>query len=105
MQSLANIQVDSGSPVEPDPLPARAARFAATPTFEAAVRAYALGQMGFRRSQRLINKLISYHARWRVVGYLLYLHADRERFGPGGGRPTATCSRCAVGARRSARAS
>src|SRR6185503_10804788 len=55
------------------------------PAFEAAVQAYILGMTGFRRSHRLINKLISYHARWRVVGFLLYLHADRERFGPDGG--------------------
>lgn len=55
------------------------------PAFDAAVRAYIAGMTGFRRSNRLINKLISYHARWRLAGYLLYLHADRERFGPDGG--------------------
>lgn len=55
------------------------------PAFDATVRAYIAGTMSFRRSNRLINKLISYHARWRLAGYLLYLHADRERFGPEGG--------------------
>ena len=70
---------------EPDPLPAQAARFAAMPAFEAALRAYITGVTGFRRSNRLINKLVSYHARFRLAGYLLYLHADRERFGPDGG--------------------
>ena len=55
------------------------------PAFDAAVRAYITGQTGFRRSNGLINKLVSYHARFRLVGYLLYLHADRERFGPDGG--------------------
>jgi hypothetical protein len=68
-----------------DPLPAQAARFAAMPAFDAAVRAYIAGMTGFRRSNRVINKLISYHARWRLAGYLLYLNADRERFGPEGG--------------------
>jgi hypothetical protein len=68
-----------------DPLATRAQRFAATPTFEEAVRAYIVGMSGFRRSSRLINKLISSHARWRLAGYLLYLHADRDRFGPDGG--------------------
>ena len=70
---------------ETDPLPAQAARFAAMPAFDAALRAYITGVTGFRRSNRLINKLVSYHARFRLAGYLLYLHADRERFGPDGG--------------------
>ena len=70
---------------ETDPLPIQAARFAAMPAFDAAVRAYIAGMTGFRRSNRVVNKLISYHARWRLAGYLLYLHADRERFGPEGG--------------------
>lgn len=67
------------------------------PAFDAAVRAYIAGMIGFRRSNRVINKLISYHARWRLAGYLLYLHADRERFGPEGGATygnlLAMCSR------------
>jgi DNA-binding MarR family transcriptional regulator len=62
-----------------------AARFAAMPAFPAAVREYTLGLAHFKRSPRLVNKLISYDARWRVVGYLLYLQADRDRFGPEGG--------------------
>jgi hypothetical protein len=80
-----------------DPLAACAARFAAMPAFDAAVRAYITGMTGFRRSNALINKLISYHARFRLAGYLLYLHADRERFGPDGGATygnlLAMCSR------------
>src|SRR3982751_5750624 len=68
-----------------DPLPAQAARFAATPAFDAALRAYIAGQVGFRRSNRVVNRLISHQARWRLAGYLLYLHADRERYGPNGG--------------------
>lgn len=82
---------------ESDPLPAHAARFAAMPAFDAAVRAYIAGMTGFRRSNRVINKLISYHTRWRLAGYLLYLNADRERFGPDGGATygnlLAMCSR------------
>lgn len=70
---------------ERDPLSAQAARFAVSPAFDDAVRAYIAGMTGFRRSNALINKLISYHARWRLAGYLLYLNADRERFGPDGG--------------------
>jgi hypothetical protein len=77
----ANVSRDE----EPDPLTAQAARFAAMPAFDAALRAYITGVAGFRRSNRMINKLVSYHARWRLAGYLLYLHADRERFGPDGG--------------------
>jgi hypothetical protein len=70
---------------EPDELIAHAARFAAMPAFPQAVREYTVGLARFRESPRLANKLISYDTRWRVVGYLLYLAADRERFGMDGG--------------------
>jgi hypothetical protein len=83
--SLTAAEVDFGRATEPDPLLAQAARFAAMPAFPAAVREYTVGLAGFRRTYRLVNKLISYHARWRVAAYLLYLNADRERFRPEGG--------------------
>lgn len=82
---LTAVLADCRRDEETDPLAACAARFAAMPAFDAAVRAYIEGVTRFRRSNRLINKLVSYHARWRLAGYLLYLHADRERFGPDGG--------------------
>jgi hypothetical protein len=85
MEFSAAARVDSARAAEPDPLLLQAARFAAMPAFAAAVREYTVGLAGFRRSHRLVNKVISYHARWRVAAYLLYLHADRERFGPEGG--------------------
>ena len=74
-----------GTQSEPDRLLADAARLEAHPAFTAALREYTHGMIGFRKSNRLVNKMISYHARWRVALYLLYLHADRERFGPDGG--------------------
>lgn len=83
--SLSAAQAGSGHAEEPDPLLAQAARFASLPAFDAAVRAYIVSVAGFRRSNRLVNKLISHHARWLLAGYLLYLNADRERFGPDGG--------------------
>jgi hypothetical protein len=70
---------------EPDELIAHAARLAALQAFPQAVREYTVGLARFRESPRLANKLISYDTRWRVVGYLLYLAADRERFGTDGG--------------------
>jgi hypothetical protein len=70
---------------EPDELIAHAARLLALPAFPQAVREYTVGLARFRESPRLANKLISYDTRWRVVGYLLYLAADRERFGTDGG--------------------
>lgn len=70
---------------EHDELLEQAARLKALPAFPAAVRQYIVGMAQFRQSPRLVNKLVSYDTRWRVVGYLLYLHADRERFGPEGG--------------------
>jgi DNA-binding MarR family transcriptional regulator len=68
-----------------DQLLAEAARLRALPSFVDAVRAYTVGLGQLREAPRLINKLISYEKRFRVVGYLLYLHADREKFGPRGG--------------------
>jgi hypothetical protein len=68
-----------------DDLIAHAARLLALPAFPHAVREYTVGLARFRESPRLANKLISYDTRWRVVGYLLYLAADRERFGADGG--------------------
>jgi hypothetical protein len=70
---------------EPDELLAHAARLLALPAFPRAVREYTVGLARFREAPRLANKLISYDTRWRVVGYLLYLAADRERFGTDGG--------------------
>lgn len=74
-----------GERAEPDAIAIEAARLAALPEFPKAVRQYTLATARFRESPRLANKLISYHTRWRVVGYLLYLAADRETFGPLGG--------------------
>jgi hypothetical protein len=68
-----------------DALMANAARIRAHPAFPLALREYTLGMIGFRRNARWINKIVSYHARWRVALYLLYLNADREKFGPDGG--------------------
>src|SRR5260370_10419365 len=70
---------------EQDELAAHAARREAWLAFRRAVRKYTVGLAGFRESPRLANKLISYDTRWRVVGYLLYLAADREWFGADGG--------------------
>src|SRR5260370_37090191 len=70
---------------EQDELAAHAARLVALHAFPRAVREYTVGLARFRESPRLANKLISYDTRWRVVGYLLYLAADRERFGTDGG--------------------
>ena len=68
-----------------DLLQQQAAALRALPAFEQAVRAYTQGLARFREAPRLINKITSYESRFRVVGYLLYLHVDRERFGPEGG--------------------
>jgi hypothetical protein len=68
-----------------DDLLAVAARFSACAAFPEAVRRFSEGQAEFRQGPRLLNKLLSRDASWRVIGYLLYLHADRDRFGPQGG--------------------
>lgn len=73
------------APDDPDPLLRTAARFAAHPDFPLAVRTYATGLARFREAPRLVNMVVSTDVRWRIVGYLNYLDADRERFGPEGG--------------------
>src|SRR5260370_41455030 len=89
---------------EQDELAAHAERFVALLAFPRAVREYTGGIARSRESPRLANKLISYDTRWRVVGYLLYLAADRERFGADGGatyaRMLEICTRRRVGSPR-----
>jgi hypothetical protein len=74
-----------GRAAGPDTIAIEAARLAALPAFPKAVREYTVATARFRESPRLVNKLISYHTRWRVVSYLIYLAADRETYGPLGG--------------------
>lgn len=66
-----------------DQLLIEAAALRASAAFPRAVREYTVGLARFREAPRLINKLISYESRFRVTGYLIYIHADRETFGPG----------------------
>jgi hypothetical protein len=61
-----------------------ARRFAAAPSFRPAVQRFSEGYVEFRQGSRLFSKLLSRDASWRVIGYLLYLHADREQFGAAG---------------------
>lgn len=70
---------------EEDALLAEAAALRALPAFAQAIREYSVGLAKFREDSRLINKMVSYDSRHRVVGYLFYLHSDRERYGPTGG--------------------
>jgi hypothetical protein len=62
-----------------------AVRFAAMPAFPLAVGEYIVTMTSMRQRFRLLNKVISHNARWRVAAFLMYLSADRERFGPDGG--------------------
>ena len=82
-ESLGHMQ--PYGPSARDPLLEEAARLAALPTFDRAVREYMIRAAGFRRGPRVMNKLISYDKRWRVVAYLLYFALDHERYGPAGG--------------------
>ena len=77
--------VQPHGPSTGDPLLEEAARLAALPTFHRAVREYTIRAAVFRRGPRVVNKLISYDKRWRVVSYLLYFALDHERYGPAGG--------------------
>jgi hypothetical protein len=67
-----------------DALTVTARRFAAAPTFRQAVQRFSEGYVEFRQGPKLFSKLLSRDASWRVIGYLLYLHADRVQFGSAG---------------------
>lgn len=68
-----------------DALLVEAARLRSLPTFTAAVRHYSVALAGFRERTRLVNKLMAYQSRFRVVGYLLHLHATNQTSGDGEG--------------------
>ncbi|MCR0983861.1 hypothetical protein [Roseomonas populi] len=68
-----------------DPLLQKAAQLASHPDFPQAVHAYSVGLARLREAPRFVNIIASTDLRWRIVGFLLYLDADRERFGPEGG--------------------
>jgi hypothetical protein len=76
---------DESNGRDDDQLLVEAARLYASPSFSAAVREFTMGLARFREAMRLANKLLAHETRLRTVTYLLYLDADRERFGPDGG--------------------
>lgn len=55
------------------------------PAFRSVLRDYTLALVEFREDPLVFNKLISHDTRFRVVSYLLYLHADKVLAGEGGG--------------------
>jgi DNA-binding MarR family transcriptional regulator len=83
--SKAFDHIEPCGPAGSDPLLEEAARLAALPAFKRAEREYAIRATAFRRGPRVMNKLISYDKRWRIVSYLLYFALDHERYGPTGG--------------------
>jgi len=76
---------DSPSLLARDPLLAEAAALRALPQFPQAVREYTTSLARFRESLRIFTKLVANETRFRTVRFLLYLDADRERFGDDGG--------------------
>ena len=70
---------------EEDALLATAARFAASPAFAQALLSYSEGLAKLRQGPRLLNKLLSKDASWRVIGYLLFLDAGRDPLNPNSG--------------------
>jgi hypothetical protein len=67
-----------------DALTMTARRFAAAPAFPQAVRRFSEGYVEFRQGPKLFSKLLARDVSWRVIGYLLFLHADHAQFGSGG---------------------
>jgi hypothetical protein len=89
-----------------DLLTATAARFAAAPSFPNAALRFSEGYVGLRQGSKLLSKLLSREASWRVIGHLLYLYADREQFGADGatyGRLLDLCTRRSGVSRRTLR--
>lgn len=80
---------------EGDLLLAEGAALRALPAFSDAVREYTRGVAKLREAPWLLNKLISHEVRFRVIGYLLYLDADRALFEDGAtyGRLLELCTR------------
>lgn len=74
---------EEGAPDPADALLVEAAAIYARPQFSAAVRHYTTALAGFRERSRLTNKLMAYEARFRTVGYLLYLYAENATSGDG----------------------
>ncbi len=83
--------------LEQDALSATAARFAASPAFTQALLSYSEGLAELRQGPRLLNKLLAKDASWRVIGYLLFLDAERDPRDPNSGatygRLHALCTR------------
>lgn len=59
--------------------------FRAAAGFETALRDYTFALIGFRKDPRVVNKLISHDARFRVINHLLFLHAEKVLAGGEGG--------------------
>jgi hypothetical protein len=68
-----------------DSLLVEATRLRGLPNFDAAVRHYSATFVGFRERTRLVSKLMAHQSRFRVVGYLLHLHAANQLGGDGEG--------------------
>lgn len=62
-----------------------AVRFRAAAGFETALRDYTSALVGFRKDPRVVNKLISHDARFRVINHLLFIHAEKVLAGGEGG--------------------
>lgn len=69
----------------PERLLEDATRFGRHPAFPDAVKVYCVALARLREAPRFLNALIATDVRWRIMGYLLYLESDRDRFGPHGG--------------------
>jgi hypothetical protein len=64
----------------------------ALPSFPHAAQEYGKGLAQSRRAPRIVNKMMGSDRRFRTIGYLLYLDADTETFGPQGGATYARLS-------------
>jgi hypothetical protein len=54
-------------------------------SFPRAAQEYGKGLAQARKAPRIVNKMAGSDKRFRTIGYLLYLDADTETFGPQGG--------------------
>lgn len=68
-----------------DPLKDLAAAIAAHPGCDRAVLHYAQTLLAWRQGPRLLNKLVSSHARTQIISYIMYLHYSADPADPDSG--------------------
>ncbi|MBX3446707.1 MAG: hypothetical protein KF765_08120 [Parvibaculaceae bacterium] len=82
---MTSVDIEKSSALDEAKLRQKAQTFCESPLFPRVMRDYTAALVAFRRDPRVVNKLISQEARYRVVNHLLSLHAGKMLAGGAGG--------------------